>query len=114
MLLYTCIYNVLIMYIYITVDFEYAGSMDPDIPIQRYESTHEPGFARIESLTGRIKDYDPPFDGSRSFRKSQVCLEELERAAGETGEAMRAEGSIQIEKLVNICPREDHERGAGR
>jgi len=98
----------------ITVDFEYAGSVDPDIPIQTYKSTHEPGFARIESLIGRIKDVDPPFDGSRSFRTAQVCLEELERAAEETGDAMRAEGSIQIEKLVNICPREDRERGVGR
>ena len=95
----------------ITIDFAYAGSLDPNIPTDRYETTHEPGYARILSLVQKIKEADPPFDRRMSFKESQVCLDKLGRAARKTGERMRAEGSIQIEKLVSVCPKEDHEQG---
>jgi hypothetical protein len=98
----------------ITIDFAYAGSLDPNIPTHTYKSTHEPGYARIKSLVEKIKEADPPFDRSMSFRESQVCLKKLGRAARKTGERMRAEGSIQIEKLVSVCPKEDHEQGEDR
>jgi hypothetical protein len=95
----------------VTIGFAYVGSLDPNISTHTYVPTHKPGYTRIESLVGKIKEADPPFDRSMSFRESQLCLGKLERAARKTGERMGAEGSIQIEKLVSICSNEDHERG---